>query len=105
MSWQGKVKAGPLVDRAGRPGAATMPGDDPLDRGQAHASAGKLAGRMEALEDSEQSVSKGHVKARAVVPHKKGRFSISRASEFNPRRGRFAGELPGVAQQVVQCHA
>src|SRR6185312_4295664 len=60
-----KIRAGP--GRGIDPDPAAVASDDPLDRGEADAGAGKLLVAVEALERTEQAVGVLHVEAGAVV--------------------------------------
>ena len=88
------------------PDPAAVAADDALDGGEADAGSGELGGGVEALEGGEQLVGEGHVEAGAVVADVvDGGAAGLLAAELDARGGLVAGELPGVAEEVVEEEA
>ena len=88
------------------PNLAAVAVNDPLYGGQAHAVAGELPLRVEALERPEQLRDVGHVEAGPVVPHEEGRRPLVPLPSHHDGRGRLLrGELPRVAEEVFEGHA
>src|ERR1700694_1113760 len=85
------------------PGPSSMPLNDPPHAGQAHACAGEFA-RVEASEWLEQRVLVGRIEADAVVTY----VALENAGtgwfrdEVDAAVLVWSGELPGVAQQVLE---
>ena len=75
-----------------------------FDNAQADAGACKIDRRVQPLEGAEQLARGGHVKARAVVPDEKHLLAtaVGLAAKGDVGGVPLAGELPGVAQQVLQ---
>ena len=65
---------------------------------------GELLGGVQALERLEQLVGVGRVEARAVVAHEEDALAVALGSAPNSMCAVLAagGELPGVAEQVLQ---
>src|SRR3569832_1859509 len=102
-SWNSEQKRRSLAGGALGPDAPAVAVHDPLHGGQTDARAFALAGRVPPLEGAEQLVGVGHVEPRAVVAHKKDRLGIALLrGDLQPRVGALGGELPGVADQVLQ---
>src|SRR5579862_5648115 len=100
---QSEVEAGAALDLALTPDASSVAGDDALHRGQANARAFKLRGAVQPLEWLEELVRIGHVEPGAVVAHEEaGLPAHLRAAKLDVAGGMLGGELPGVAQQILQ---
>ena len=82
-----------------------MPIDDTVNGGQANPRARKVRGAVQSLKRPEELFGIGHVKTRSVVADKMdGALTALLAPDFNPRRGHLSGELPAIADQVLQHH-
>ena len=80
--------------------------DDALHGRQTNTGAREFGFRVQSLERSEQSLRESHVEARAIIAHEAGRRClILLDSELDPGAPGFAGELPGVVQEVFQGDA
>src|SRR5690606_26808686 len=80
--------------------------DDPFHGGKADAMAGKFVGAVQPLERAEQLARVAGLETRTVVADKERHQRRVRpgsiTTEFDPRRIRVAGELPGIADEVLQ---
>src|SRR3546814_3920742 len=100
---EGEVEGGALAYLAGRPQAPAVLVDDPLNGGEADAGSGKLAGVVQALKGAKELVGMCHVETRSVVADEIGVLPlVAAAAELDAGRRAPGGELPGVAQQVLQ---
>ena len=81
-----------------------MADHDPLHGRQADAGAFEVVRRVQALEGAEQLVRVGHVEARAVVARRRTRCPppFEPAVDLDAGASPLAGELPGVAHQVLE---
>jgi len=76
--------------------------DDALNRRQSDAGPFELGGLMQPLEGSEQLRGVGHIESSAVIADEiDGSSPRAGGAEFETRILAFAGEFPGIAQQVV----
>src|SRR3989449_10318291 len=99
----GEVERRPAVHRSLRPDTAAMPVHDALHRGEPHARALELRGRVEALERAEQLVGVRHVEPRAVVPDEAGALPVALVyAELDARAGVLPGVLPRVTEEVLE---
>src|SRR5829696_2480940 len=83
--------------------------DDALDGGEPYAGALELLRAVQPLEGAEELVGVGHLEARPVVAHVVDRDAAPAAElllhpELYAGLGLLRGELPGVADQVLQSH-
>src|SRR6476619_5086842 len=99
--WQSKIECGALVEPALRPYATSMPVDNPLNRGEPYTGSRKLAGRVQPLKYTEQPARVSHVEPGAIVPYKKCYFAFSTFANRDLRLRHFAGEFPGIPQQII----
>src|ERR1700722_7093963 len=104
---KGEVEGRTFADGALGPYVTSVAFYDLPHAGQADAGAGKLAGRVQPLERSEQLVHVLGVETGAVVPHvtADGGVPGRPGAELDRRCVPARGELPGVAQQVLQDRA
>ena len=76
---------------------------DAVHRGEADTGALVLGSGVQALEGAEQLLGVRHVEAGAVVPDEEDALgALAVGADLDARRGLLAGELPGVAQQVLE---
>src|SRR5206468_4495755 len=100
------IERGALPWRALGPNLASVPADDSLNGGETYASAFELLGPMQALESAEQFIDVRHVEPGTVVADEIGlSAAVLCLAEFDDGVRRFAGELPGVPNQVLECRA
>lgn len=79
--------------------------DNPSHRGQADPGTRKLGRRVQPLESAEQLVHVCHVEAGAIVADEVSRTSVlMRNAEFDPCLRFINGELPCVAEQILEHH-
>ncbi len=77
--------------------------DDPADRGQTDARAGKLVPGVQALESAEELPRIGHIETDAVVADEEGPSAVDvRRAKFDPGLRASGRELPGIVEEVVQ---
>src|SRR6266436_5322727 len=101
---QGEAKGCTLIDDALGPDSAPMPPNHSLDGCQTDARAPKLALIVQPLEWGKQMVGPRHVESGAVVPHEISAYAVGlrQGTKFNAGAGAFGGELPGVAEQILE---
>src|SRR6266545_8046723 len=99
-----KVETGPFAHPSLCPDPAAVAPDDPPDRGEADPRAWELGVAVKAFEDVEELPRVGHVEARPVVADEVDALPVLvPVAEFDARPAAFGGgELPGVAQEVIQ---
>src|SRR5439155_2902318 len=103
LASQSEVERRPAPHRPLRPHAAAMAVHDALHRGEPHARALELGGRVEALERAEQLVGVRHVESRAVVPDEAGTLPVGLVhAELDARAGVLPGVLPRVTEEVLE---
>src|SRR4029078_3952415 len=96
---EGRARAGKAVG----PDPAAVALGDPRHGREADARAGVLGLGVQALEHAEQLVAIRHVEPGAVVAHEVGDRAVGGGlAELDPRRAALRGELPGVAEQVIE---
>src|SRR5690348_13184124 len=102
-SFEGETEHGALPGLAFGPGAAAVQRRDPGHGGEADAGAGELGFGVQALERAEELVGVLHLEAGAVVAHAEGGGAgVFLGEDLDAGRGGLGGELPGVADEVVQ---
>src|SRR5512142_1256719 len=83
-----------------------MDGNDPLPACQTDTSSRKLADRMQTLKNAEQLIGISHIETDPIVAYiKRPLLDVRFLSEFDLCPVLFGGELPGIAQQVLQDNA
>ena len=78
--------------------------DDSLHGRQADARARELAGGMQPLEDAEQFVRISHVEPGPIIAHEECSVRCKCRTDLNSGLRQFAGEFPGIAQQILKGH-
>src|SRR5262249_53983716 len=92
--------------RALGPDSAAVPIDDALDDGEPDTAALELARRVQPLKRREELVRILHVEAGAVVAHEADAAPFRRRrTELDFRTGHLRGELPCVAEEVLEQNA
>ena len=76
--------------------------NNPLDGRQPYTRARKIIGRVQPLENPEEFACISHIESSAIVAHKKRGLCLVRRADFDASLGPFAGEFPGIAEQIVQ---
>src|ERR1043165_2680838 len=101
---QCEVEGRARADLALGPDAPAVAADDALDGRQAHARPPELARAVETLERAEQLCGLGHRETRAVVAGEVEALAAAAPPVPGGDHGLLAlrGELPGVAEQVVE---
>src|SRR5690606_9520934 len=95
-----------LVLLAGCTDLATMPAHDPVHDGQPDARARKIARRVQSLKRLEELIGMLHPKSRPVVAQGEDvPMIVGNPIHLDARIVAPAGELPGVAEQIVEYDA
>src|SRR4051812_41841782 len=102
-----KVKDRALVERALGPDLSTVAVDDPLNDGEPHPSAWKLARGVQPLENAEEPVGILRVEPRTVVADVIDGFVAlaERAAKLDTSLDAFRGVLPGIGEEILQRNA
>src|SRR5579859_6027451 len=102
---QRKEERGALADRSLGPHATTVPGDDPLHRGEADPRAVELRLGVEALKRRKKSLRGIHIESSTVVTDEEhGLLDAFYLADFNRRDGALRRKLPPIPQQVLEHH-
>src|SRR5262245_5687670 len=93
-----------MIDCAFCPDFAPVPLNDPLHCCQADSRATNLRLIVATVEGTEQLLGPRHVESSSVVPHKISprTVGLGQCAKFDPRARPFGGELPGVAEQILE---
>src|SRR6266851_5163362 len=88
-----------------RPNPAAMAANNALDGGQTDAASGEILRRVKPLESAEKLVDISHVETGAIIADEVDLVPVLlRHPKLDSRLRLFPGELPRVAEQVVEHH-